>query len=108
MTRHAATEGDALHRGLLIHVGEALHRRDELGDDRVDRGFNDCREAGRKQRVVPIGEVALVSLRHYVDSVRAEFLRASGGARLRRAKPIAGGSEPCQGCELDRRGRSTV
>jgi integrase/recombinase XerD len=33
---------------------------------------------GRKQRIVPIGEVALLSLRHYTDEERASFLRRNG------------------------------
>ncbi len=40
---------------------------------------------GRKERLVPIGEVALLSLRHYVDDVRPRLLRPSSGGRVQDA-----------------------
>jgi integrase/recombinase XerD len=40
---------------------------------------------GRKERLVPIGEVALLSLRYYVDNVRARLLRPSAGAKVQDA-----------------------
>jgi integrase/recombinase XerD len=58
-----------------LRVSELVRLR--LADINFQAGYLVAYGKGRKQRVVPIGEVALVSLRHYVDNVRAEFLRGS-------------------------------
>jgi integrase/recombinase XerD len=58
-----------------LRVSELVRLR--LADINFQAGYLVAYGKGRKQRVVPIGEVALVSLRHYVETVRAEFLRGS-------------------------------
>jgi integrase/recombinase XerD len=61
-----------------LRVSELV--RLKLADINFQAGYLVAYGKGRKQRVVPIGEVALVSLRHYVENVRSEFLRGSRGS----------------------------
>ena len=60
-----------------LRVSELVRLR--LGDINFQAGYLVAYGKGKKERLCPIGEVALVSLRHYVDSVRSEFLRSSKG-----------------------------
>jgi integrase/recombinase XerD len=90
-----------------LRVSELV--RLKVGDINFQAGYLVAYGKGRKERLVPIGEVALVSLRHYVDSVRSEFQTparksSSAAARAGRAGrvPPAGISD---GLFLSRLGR---
>ena len=63
-----------------LRVSELVRLR--LADINFQAGYLVAYGKGRKQRVVPIGEVALVSLRHYVETVRSEFLRSRSGTNV--------------------------
>ena len=55
-----------------------------LADINFQAGYLVAYGKGASSAWCPSGEVALVSLRHYVETVRAEFLRGSrGGADVR-------------------------
>jgi len=51
-----------------LRVSELVRLR--LGDVNFQAGYLLAYGKGRKERIVPIGEIALVSLRHYVEEVR--------------------------------------
>jgi integrase/recombinase XerD len=61
-----------------LRVSELVKLR--LPDINFQAGYLVAHGKGRKQRIVPIGEVALLSLRHYADAERASFLRKGGRA----------------------------
>ena len=63
-----------------LRVSELIRLR--LADVNFDAGYLMAFGKGRKQRLVPIGEVALAGLRAYVETVRATF--GAGGASRRR------------------------
>ena len=60
-----------------LRVSELVRLR--LADVNFDAGYLMAFGKGRKQRLVPIGEVALAGLRAYLDTARATFLTGSGG-----------------------------
>jgi integrase/recombinase XerD len=49
-----------------------------LGDVNFDAGYLMALGKGKKERLVPLGEVALATLRQYVEASRAGFLRPGG------------------------------
>jgi integrase/recombinase XerD len=61
-----------------LRVSELVRLR--VKDVNFQAGYLVAFGKGRKERIVPIGEVALVSLRHYVDEVRARALRPGNRA----------------------------
>jgi integrase/recombinase XerD len=62
-----------------LRVSELVKLR--LGDLNFDAGYLVAHGKGKKERLVPLGEVALASLRRYVDEARPRFLRPRGPAR---------------------------
>jgi integrase/recombinase XerD len=62
-----------------LRVSELVKLR--LADLNFDAGFLIAHGKGKKERLVPLGEVALASLRQYVDVARPHFLRGRGAAR---------------------------
>jgi integrase/recombinase XerD len=60
-----------------LRVSELIKLR--LGDINFDAGYLIALGKGKKERLVPLGEVAMATLRQYVDGPRARFLRP--GAR---------------------------
>jgi integrase/recombinase XerD len=60
-----------------LRVSELVKLR--LGDINFDAGYLIALGKGKKERLVPLGEVAMATLRQYVDGPRARFLRP--GAR---------------------------
>jgi integrase/recombinase XerD len=63
-----------------LRVSELVKLR--LGDLNFDGGYLIAHGKGKKERLVPLGEVALASLRHYVDQARPQFLRPASAARV--------------------------
>lgn len=47
----------------------------KLGDVNLEAGFVRCLGKGKKERVVPIGKVAIKSLERYLDNSRQKFLK---------------------------------
>lgn len=66
--------------GTGLRVSELIKLR--VQDVSFDAGYLVAFGKGRKQRIVPVGEIALVSLRHYVEEVRPRFLRLERAARV--------------------------
>jgi integrase/recombinase XerD len=67
-----------------LRVSELVRLR--LADVNFDAGYLMAFGKGRKQRLVPIGEVALAGLRAYLDTARPTFLQSpSGKARAKAA-----------------------
>jgi integrase/recombinase XerD len=62
-----------------LRVSELVKLR--LGDLNFDAGYLVALGKGKKERLVPLGEVALASLRHYVEQARPSFLRPRAAAR---------------------------
>jgi integrase/recombinase XerD len=62
-----------------LRVSELVKLR--LGDVNFDAGYLITMGKGKKERLVPVGEVALASLRSYVETTRPNFLRPSVAAR---------------------------
>ncbi len=62
-----------------LRVSELVRLR--LPDVNFQAGYLLAFGKGKKERLVPVGEVALASMLHYVESVRATFLRGRGAAR---------------------------
>ncbi len=67
-----------------LRVSELVRLR--LADVNFDAGYLMAFGKGRKQRLVPIGEVALAGLRSYLETARATFL--TGGGRTK-AKAVS-------------------
>jgi integrase/recombinase XerD len=63
-----------------LRVSELVKLR--LGDVSFDAGYLVAFGKGKKQRLVPLGEVALESVRQYVETARPGFLRAHVAARI--------------------------
>jgi integrase/recombinase XerD len=61
-----------------LRVSELVRLR--LAAINFQAGYLVAQGKGRKERLVPIGEVALVSLRYYVEAVRPRLLRPNGRA----------------------------
>jgi integrase/recombinase XerD len=59
-----------------LRVSELVKLR--LGDVNFDAGYLMALGKGKKERLVPLGEVALATLRQYVEASRAGFLRPGG------------------------------
>ncbi|MDD5006142.1 MAG: site-specific tyrosine recombinase XerD [Candidatus Omnitrophica bacterium] len=47
----------------------------KVEDVNLDAGFIRCLGKGKKERVVPIGKVAIASIRRYLDNSRSKFLK---------------------------------
>jgi integrase/recombinase XerD len=62
-----------------LRVSELVKLR--LGDVNFDAGYLVTLGKGKKERLVPLGEVALASLRQYVENTRPRFLRPTVAAR---------------------------
>jgi integrase/recombinase XerD len=62
-----------------LRVSELVKLR--IGDVNFDAGYLVTMGKGKKERLVPLGEVALASLRAYVESNRPHFLRPQLAAR---------------------------
>jgi integrase/recombinase XerD len=62
-----------------LRVSELVKLR--LTDLNFDAGYLVAYGKGKKERLVPLGEVALASLRHYVEGARPRFLRPRAPAR---------------------------
>jgi integrase/recombinase XerD len=62
-----------------LRVSELVKLR--LTDVNFDAGYLITMGKGKKERLVPLGEVALASLRSYVETVRLNFLRPQVSAR---------------------------
>jgi integrase/recombinase XerD len=62
-----------------LRVSELVKLR--LTDVNFDAGYLVTMGKGKKERLVPLGEVALASLRAYVEATRSRFLRPRAGAR---------------------------
>jgi integrase/recombinase XerD len=62
-----------------LRVSELVKLR--LGDLNFDGGYLIAHGKGKKERLVPLGEVALASLRLYVETARPHFLRPASAAR---------------------------
>ena len=62
-----------------LRVSELVRLR--LADVNFDAGYLMAFGKGRKQRLVPIGEVALAGLRSYLETARATFLTGGGKAK---------------------------
>jgi integrase/recombinase XerD len=60
-----------------LRVSELVRLR--IADVNFDAGYLMAFGKGRKQRLVPIGEVALAGLRSYLETARATFLTGGGG-----------------------------
>jgi integrase/recombinase XerD len=58
-----------------LRVSELVKLR--LGDMNLDAGYLVALGKGKKQRIVPLGEAAIVLLRSYIESARSSFLRES-------------------------------
>lgn len=69
-----------------LRVSELVSLR--VQDVALDRGFVRATGKGRKQRLVPIGEEAVVAIRRYLDGARPELLARFGG-RTRGVVPDA-------------------
>jgi len=67
-----------------LRVSELVRLR--LADVNFDAGYLMAFGKGRKQRLVPIGEVALAGVRAYLDTARATFLTGGGGKSRTKAK----------------------
>jgi integrase/recombinase XerD len=66
-----------------LRVSELVRLR--LADVNFDAGYLMAFGKGRKQRLVPIGEVALAGLRAYLDTARPTFIGSGGGKGKARA-----------------------
>jgi integrase/recombinase XerD len=62
-----------------LRVSELVKLR--IGDVNFDAGYLVTMGKGKKERLVPLGEVALASLRAYVETTRPSFLRPTVAAR---------------------------
>ena len=58
-----------------LRVSELVKLR--LGDVNLEAGYLVAFGKGKKQRIVPLGEVAVAMLRSYLESARPEFLKVS-------------------------------
>jgi integrase/recombinase XerD len=97
--RHARGARDGAMLELLYATGLRVSElvRLKVGDINFQAGYLVAYGKGRKERLVPIGEVALVSLRHYVEAARSDFqtptrksaARSVRAARGTRARPGA-------------------
>jgi integrase/recombinase XerD len=58
-----------------LRVSELVKLR--LGDLNLDAGYLVAFGKGKKQRIVPLGEAAIATLRSYIDSARVSFLGSS-------------------------------
>jgi integrase/recombinase XerD len=63
-----------------LRVSELVKLR--LGDVNFDAGYLVAFGKGKKQRLVPLGEVALETVRRYVEAARPHFLRPHVPARI--------------------------
>lgn len=70
-----------------LRVSELVRLR--LADVNFDAGYLMAFGKGRKQRLVPIGEVALAGLRSYLETARATFLSGGGGKARGKAKAVS-------------------
>jgi integrase/recombinase XerD len=61
-----------------LRVSELVKLR--LGDVNLDAGYLVAFGKGKKQRLVPLGESAIASLRRYLESSRLHFLKGGGKA----------------------------
>jgi integrase/recombinase XerD len=61
-----------------LRVSELVRLR--IGDVNFDAGYLIAFGKGRKQRLVPIGEVALAGLRAYIEAARPTFLSGRSGS----------------------------
>jgi integrase/recombinase XerD len=64
-----------------LRVSELVRLR--LADVNFDAGYLLAFGKGRKQRLVPIGEVALAGLRAYLETARPTFLPGGGGTKAK-------------------------
>jgi integrase/recombinase XerD len=62
-----------------LRVSELVKLR--LGDVNFDAGYLVTMGKGKKERLVPLGEAALASLRQYIEVTRPRFLRPTVAAR---------------------------
>jgi integrase/recombinase XerD len=67
-----------------LRVSELVRLR--MADVNFDAGYLMAMGKGRKQRLVPIGEVALAGLRAYLDTARPTFIGGGGGKGRAKAK----------------------
>jgi integrase/recombinase XerD len=75
-----------------------------LADVNFDAGYLMAFGKGRKQRLVPVGEVALAGLRAYVETARPTFV--AGTTSRRRRVPARGGRAQPHALFLTRHGRT--